>query len=624
MMTSRRSHIRWRALGPLAGFLALLGLAWALMADTVARVSLEEFGTQFLGTQVEVEWLRIHEWRAAVELGGLVIADPFDLDRNLLEVGRIEISLDPEPLLEKKLVIRELVLDQVAIATDRETPAVPVPGGGILSRTANTLAPWRARLDQPFLGFSAADSIRELVLNPDELVSVGAARSLAARADSTRVSFLNDLALLDLEGLVDEGRELTTRIAEADPAQLGFGGTRQLVNDAGAFKGRLDGVEERLVEFEHQAESSLNLLDAGLAELDRARSEDYRRVQAAVGLPGFEGPDIGGMLFGHVSLSYLERALYWVELVRSYMPPGLQPRATLGPHRVRAAGNTVRFPKKGHTPTFLLEAGRLSEADSETGQDHRHVLRLANLTSAPALVGLPAEIHFERTTSGFVDLGLDAVMDHTQAVARDSLHVISRNTALPAIAIPGLPLTADLGLAVNQLHAAIEGDRFSASWTIEAPAVRWIRGGGAGEGDTPDAPLPLEQRIMMEVLTGLSDLRITAELEGTADGLQAFRVRSNVDDAIASRVEALAGDAVRLARQRARAEVDRLSEAVIDTAVARTGLAHTAIEGTVADWRSRLVEVRRQLEEQVRAKTGGLGGMIGMLMPIDDSPSYSK
>ena len=616
-MAARSSLIRWRALGPLAGFLLILGLIWLLIADRVARVSLEEFGTQFLGTQVDVEWLRINELQAGVELRGLAIADPFDVSRNIIEVGRVEISLDPEPLLEKKVVIRELVLDEVSLATVRSTPATPVPGGGILSRTATTLAPWRARLAQPLLGFSSVDSIREMVLNPDELISVQAARSLAAQADSARLTFLEGVAGLDLKGLVEDGEALTARVSEADPARLGIGGMRQLLSDAGAYTERLDDIEEQLAGVEQHARSTIDVLDDGIARLDEARAEDYQRVGQAVGLPGLVGPAIGGRLFGDVSLSFIERGLYWAELVRRYMPSGLESRLTPGPRRARAAGSTVRFPKRGHAPTFLLEAGRVSDAGSATQGDRRHALRLANLTSTPALVGSPAEIRFERTAGGAVDLGLDAIIDHTREVPRDSLTVVSRNSLLPSIVIPGLPLTADLGVGMNRLQAVIEGDRFVASWILEAPAVRWSHG-------EADQPIPLEQRLLMDVLTGLGELRITAAVEGTTNGLEVFNIRSNVDDALASHIESLAGDAVRLAQQRARAEVDRLSGAAVDTVIARTGLARTVVGQTATDWDEALGEVRRQLEEQIRARTGGLGGVIGMLMPIDGSPSYSK
>ena len=45
------------------------------------------------------------------------------------------------------------------------------------------------------------------------------------------------------------------------------------------------------------------------------------------------------------------------QLGRRYMPPGLLPRETSGPDRLRMAGSTVRFPKERNYRAFLLEAG---------------------------------------------------------------------------------------------------------------------------------------------------------------------------------------------------------------------------------------------------------------------------
>jgi hypothetical protein len=46
-------------------------------------------------------------------LRAIAVADPFDHTRNLVEKLRARVVLDPNALLEKKVVIRELTLDSV-------------------------------------------------------------------------------------------------------------------------------------------------------------------------------------------------------------------------------------------------------------------------------------------------------------------------------------------------------------------------------------------------------------------------------------------------------------------------------------------------------------------------------
>ena len=165
MMPHTRPWFRWMALVPLALFFAFVAVLWGLFADMVARRSLQEAATQVLGTQVDIGWLRIRERLAAVEIGELAVADPFDPTRNLIEVDRIRLVLDPGPLLEKKIVISDLAFERIDLFTAREKPANPVEGG-LAARTSSMVDQWRDRLAEPFLGLSAVDSISTLVLDP--------------------------------------------------------------------------------------------------------------------------------------------------------------------------------------------------------------------------------------------------------------------------------------------------------------------------------------------------------------------------------------------------------------------------------------------------------------------------
>ena len=44
----------WKAVGPLLGFLVVIGVLTALFAEPIARDTTEDAGTDLLGTQVDV------------------------------------------------------------------------------------------------------------------------------------------------------------------------------------------------------------------------------------------------------------------------------------------------------------------------------------------------------------------------------------------------------------------------------------------------------------------------------------------------------------------------------------------------------------------------------------------
>jgi hypothetical protein len=105
---------------------------------------LEEAGSKALGAAVDVAAVDIEERRTSVELRGLVIADPFDRNRNLVEAGAVRVELEPEPLLERKIVVRRLAVRDVRTGTRRTTPARPVAGGGFARRALAELDAGRA------------------------------------------------------------------------------------------------------------------------------------------------------------------------------------------------------------------------------------------------------------------------------------------------------------------------------------------------------------------------------------------------------------------------------------------------------------------------------------------------
>jgi hypothetical protein len=500
-------------------------------------------------------------------------------------------------------VITTLILDQIDLFSPREKPATPVPGG-LAARASGMVDEWRGRLGEPFLGITAVDSIRTLVLDPSQLASVAAAEQLMRQADSLGVLASEGLAALGLDSLVDEGMALSERVAGADPNRLGLSGTRALVSDARSLLNRLEAAEETLARADTAAMVGLRSLADGIESLERARAADYRRAESMLGLPDLDLPSVGGALFGGVSLSYVQRAVYWAELVRRYMPPGLRPRVTPGPKRVRAAGNDVRFPKENHFPSFHLVRGEASDAAGDIAGT-RHTFTVSNLSSEPALVGAPAVVAFSQLVAGGETVGLDAVMDHTGLIARDSLDLRSSGLSLPAFALPGVPIRAEPGAGRVRLAASVEGDQFFASWTLEAPEVHW-------RVDSASADASPASVLLERVLSGLTGLHIVAEVGGSLDAIDELRIRSNVDQALASQMEMLAGDLLASGQARARAEVDRVSGPYLESATSRVADQGGAIVREVQQWQDRLAEVRGRLEDEVRKKTGGLGGLIGM------------
>ena len=402
----KRKIFRWKAIGPLLLLLALLGLAWVLFGDRFVEDTGEEVATDLLGTEVDLSGLRIRETDAAVDLGRLQVADPFNPARNLVETGAITLDVEPAALLEKKLVIDRLSVADVRFGAIRDTPARPVAGGGYAPTLLRELGLWREQFDVPILKLTPVDTLRQIALDPAQLGTVQAAGRFVGAADSVQQAFRRQVDSVNPQPLIDSARALATRLAGTNPTKLGLDGTREAVQSVRRTLRDIDAMKRRVTALRQSGEADLDRLRGSAASLDEARRKDYQFARSLLQLPRFDAPNIGAALFGQVSLARFQQAMYWAELAQRYLPPGLRPRQDPGPKRLRRAGSTVAFPKEKSYPTFLLRNGDLSLVVDAGASRHTFSATVAGITSDPALYGRPALLAADGSVGGDHPLGL--------------------------------------------------------------------------------------------------------------------------------------------------------------------------------------------------------------------------
>ena len=605
MTATKRRIFRWKAVGPLLLVFVVLVVLWMIFGDRLVQRTGSEVATDLLGTEVDLSGLRIRETDAAVDLGRIQVADPFNPARNLVETGAVTLDVEPAALLEKKLVIDRLSVRDVTFGTTRATPARTVQGGGYAPTLLRELAQWKQQFDVPVLKLTPIDTLKQLVLDPGTLGTVHAAEGLIATADSTQQTFRRQVDSLKPQPLIDSARALATRLAGASPTRLGVNGTKDAVQSIRRTLHDIDGMKQRIAAVRQSGEAGLGDLRSGVAALDVARQKDYAFARSLLQLPRFDAPNIGTALFGPVSIDQFQQAAYWAQLVQRYLPPGLRPREEPGPRRLRMAGTSVVFPRENSYPTFLLRQGDLSLSLQSGGARHSFDATVAGITSDPALYGRPATLAANGAVGGDhpLRLSVGAVLDHSGAEARDSLAASVVGVPIPVIRIPGLPFQVDPGAASVGLDFMRVGEEIKASWTLHSTAAAWRQDSTAAGSD------PV-RNLVWQVVSGLHDLQVTAEISGrwTSPHLS---VHSNLDEALATRLKSLLGEEVARAEARARAEVDRLVAPQVQAANARVDAFRGEIDTRVGQVQTDLDKAKSDLTARLRSLSGGLGGLLG-------------
>ena len=577
---------RWRAIVPFALFLVLVVGAWLLLADRLGRIAVERGGTALLGARVEVRSLHIALTRGNVTISGLVAASPFDSLKNLMEADQLVAQVEVAPLFEKKLAIDRLGATGLRFGTKRTTSGfVPSHGQSATAQIMANVRSWAAQpaLQVPLLQL-ATGALSIDSLDPRKLQTVQAAESLSAHADSSARAWAGQLGALNVQATADSAVAFAQRLQGAKPTDLA------LLRDARRTIDRVKQTHDRVVSLERDVQAGAGSLDQGLPALNAARQQDYTFAKSLVRLPPIDASAIAWVLFGPEAVAKFQRALYYTQLAREYMPPGLKPHAEPAP--VRRRGVSVQFPREHALPGFLLRDADVSLLLGADSAVRPYSGRLQGLTSAPALYGRPTTFELRAPT-----LSADAVLDHVHDTARDAIGGTIQNVSIPDIHIPGLPIRVAPGKGDLTLGFTLYGDSVRGRWQVLAPQAAWQRDSGGPGGAAAD--------LLWQVVSRINHLDLTAELGGTLSKPE-LHVRSNLDAAVADGLRAAIGDKVAAAEATVRARVDRFSDSSVAPVRARVTQVKAEATNQIGQARQAIEAAQQRLEQQLKKVTGGI------------------
>ena len=585
----RLKVFRWKAVGPLLVLFLIGVVLWWIFADSIARHESEQVGTQILGAKVEIQKLHLDLRHGKVMLYGLTVASPHEALRNLIQADELVADVDVLPLTEKKLVINRIAANGLRFGTARETDgrvAAKSEGGGIAGRVMAETREWANQIQVPVLQL-ATGKISIDSLDPRRLSTLPAAEALGARADSSRKAWQASFEGLQLGPTIDSANATLEKLKHARATDI------SALNQGRQAITQLKRASDRVTALERNVKTGVAGLQSGLAGLDSAKRRDYAFARGLLKLPSLDAPSVGAALFAPGAIKPFERVLYYAQLARRYMPPGLLPRAATGPQRVRRAGEDIRFPKEKELPAFLLRSAELSFLlHPNSQQPQKYAGHLTGLTSDPALYGRPTSLGATGP-----QLAAGAMLNHVREIPVDTAGASLGGIRLPAFDIPGVPVHLDPGSGTTQLGFNLNGDTIHARFAIRSSNVTWARDSGFANSAIGG--------LIWSAVSGISNLDVEARISGALHSPD-LAVRSNLDQAVATRLRAVLGAQVAAAEKKMRDRVDALVNQKMAAARTQATQVETQAQAQIAQQRAKLDELQKQIEQQLRKLTGGI------------------
>jgi uncharacterized protein (TIGR03545 family) len=527
--------IRWKGLIAFAVAVLLIGLVWLLVVDAVVRKTIETVGTRTIGARVELADADLSLFPAGLRLTGLAVTNPDAPMENAVEIGRMQMDLDPGYLIRRKVIVNSLRLEGLAFNTARQTSG-EVPG----------LSKKRAGKEKPSFSETSKAALEkvcgaikmpslsqpdiEAILEKESLESLTAAADLKEKLTAEKTKWERELGRLADEKTLQDYRNRINQLKNTGSslsAILGAAGeVRKLQADIQKDLDLLKSAQKTFT-------TDLKKYQQQVRQLADAPKKDLERLMNEYSLSPKGLANLSQLIFGEKLCAWMQTGAAWYAKVRPHLDriPVNAEESFQEQTPLRGKGQNIRFAERPPMPDFLIRSLKIDAAlavGKLTG-------KAENLTLEQDVLGRPATFAFlGREMQRIAALNLIGTADFVNPEApKNSVNLTVKGLGLENLALTDekfLPLalghaTGDLNLNLKTLSDALDADL-----AAEFHSVQFLTGGG-------DDAAPMVQAIQ-SALAGIKRFSLNAGVTGT---LKAFSVdvTSDLDDILKSAVSSL-------------------------------------------------------------------------------------
>jgi uncharacterized protein (TIGR03545 family) len=544
--------MRWKFVIPFVVFILIIVAFVAFFLDGIVESIVEERASLLNKAKVEIEDLDIGFLSPGVRIRGLAVANADNPRRNIVQVGDIGISVSVLPLFSKRVIIDEMVMENVRVNTKRKT-------SGELPRRLRKRIKAEEKEEKPteipcvklpnLDVFKKKFDVKELV-DINRLESVKRAKQLGENLSQWKSKWDSELKGLGTKAKVDEiitkvqgsveSLQKTEIKGPADVLKL-QGDLKNLQEATDALKDLQGEIEAKKSAFQGEVAKLQKSLQR---EITKLKEMDLQAILKDLGLEGITKARLAEAFL----CPFLGKTLTFIwnhaDKIRKVMPKTGKDKPVQT--RIRAMGRDIIFPviKKG--PRFLLREARLSVEHKKWSAGGT----IQGVTSDPVLYGKPTRVDIRGKRP---KLTLKGILDHTGKTPIDTVSLDLRGYPLEGFTFSENPLSLsniNRGFLDLKANLALKGD------SIDLKTMTRVKNLvlNFAEGETEN----LMVTMVKEVMKTVSLLNIGMAAKGTRDNPH-LSISSNMDQVFAGQLKRFAGKKVNQLKASLGAEIDGAS-----------------------------------------------------------------
>jgi len=364
--------IRWPGL---LAFVLLFGSLFIFayfFANVFVKNAIEEYGSDALGAQVNVDSVRLTVDPLGFRINRLQATNPDAPMTNAVEIKSMAFEIAFWKLFMGQFIINELSVDQIEFNTARKT-------SGALPKKPKEKDTEPGIFEQAVEVLPSAD---EMLAKEQLLTEIRSEELKVLYAERTKLIDEMTAGLADSKKLEGYQKEIKSLTSDKLKSLEDFQQRKKRLSEINA---EIKNEKEKIIAAKNAYSSAYKDLSAKLKEVKDAPSQDLKNLKAKYSLDGDGAANVSKLLFGDQAGEWTTQALYWYEKAKPYMETTEEEKEA-EKKIARQEGRFVHFGGIEALPEFLLREARLDILLPAGHLDGK----LTNVTHQPEILRKPA------------------------------------------------------------------------------------------------------------------------------------------------------------------------------------------------------------------------------------------